>query len=255
MKIRLLADDYKHNKQIYKDFVANEIDFSKDYFSDSDHLMIDAAPDFPIYMADYKGEEKINEYFKAINILNDYYINTPRDIHMNERFWHSLLIGYKRDYIVEKYPKVLDNEKEFNKVVLRDYDWENYIYKCVLLTEYVKDFDWEYKGQKEIFIRTIVDSGDLFNYIFKTKLFKNYNLIVNFILIIYEEGIAKQMREKVKHPAVTKDERYGRLVIKEINLSYPVIMAPALDKEELKELVVKTLEDKHNQYDTNNENI
>lgn len=50
------------------------------------------------------------------------------------------------------------------------------------------------------------------------------------------------LKKKVKNrPDLGNDVRYGRLVIFELNKSYPVIMAPFLDKEELKKEIDKAL--------------
>ena len=58
---------------------------------------------------------------------------------LNEGFWYSLLCVYKRDYLLEKYPQVEEGIRRFNNIVLKKFDWENYIYKCVLAAQYVND--------------------------------------------------------------------------------------------------------------------
>ena len=67
------------------------------------------------------------------------YINTDRDLHLEEIFWHSLLGTKKRDFILDHYPVVKTGIKHFENIVIKPFDWENYIYKCVLATEYIED--------------------------------------------------------------------------------------------------------------------
>lgn len=76
--------------------------------------------------------QKTADFLEVFKVIAKSYVNVDRDIHFNERFWHSLLVGEKRDYIFEKYPQVLDSYREFSNIVIRGFDWENYIYKCIL---------------------------------------------------------------------------------------------------------------------------
>ena len=84
-------------------------------------------------------EEKKQAFSKAFEVIASSYIHTDRDLHLEEIFWHSLLVTKKREYILEHYPAVKTDRKQFENIVIKSFDWENYIYKCVLATEYIDD--------------------------------------------------------------------------------------------------------------------
>lgn len=242
MEIRLLEDGYRNNTKMYEDFIHNRINTEADYFS-KEVILIDKVPSFPIYMG--KGSDGLKrEYFqKAIFTLYNYYIETPRDIHLNGKFWHSLFVGCKRNYVLDLYPKVLEGKNEFENIVLKPFDWENYIYKSVLAAEYIKNANITKSVEIEHYINLIYDNLDLYNYILKYRLFRNSDFVIKLLTIIDEENISREMKAKIKHPSIKEqDLRYGRQVILELNKSYPVIMAPSLSKNDLKKLVVENLE-------------
>lgn len=239
MDIRLLTVGFDDEK-LYRDFKKNTIDFNEDYISDEVITIRSEIPDFPIYLAGADGG--LERFKEAILTLRDHYINVDRDIHLNKRFWHSLLCLYKRDYIIQTYPQVLESKKKFDNIVLKKFDWENYIYKCVLAAEYLADGNFQSKDDEISFIEMIYNNLDVYNYIIKYNIFRNGEFVRNFLSVIEEENLSSLLKKKVKNrPDLGNDVRYGRLVIFELNKSYPVIMAPFLDKEELKKEIDKAL--------------
>lgn len=236
MNIRLLSDGYMKNSYLFKDFIEDKIRLDESYFSD-DHISIDKVPDFPVYMGKGTEEYKRSEFVKAVKIIREHYIETSRDVHFNGRFWHSLLISSKRDYLMSKYPQI-ENKKDFYKVVLRKFDWENYIYKCVLAAEYIADADLSGKDEEEKYVHLIYDNLDIFNYIIKYEVFRNSKFLINLLEIIEEENYSSIFKDKIRGRAdLGNDERYGRRVIFELNKNYPVILSPFMEKEDLKEQV------------------
>jgi len=238
MEIRLLNSGYKKNEEIYQDFLDGTLSYDKDYFS-SDFVIIDEIPDFPIYLAN-KGT---NEFVDAVKILKEHMVSTDRDIHLDSRFWHSFLLVEKRDYILDKYPQVKESIKNFNNIVMKKFDWENYIYKCMLSAEYISNAKLDSVEEEEKYMRLIYENLDLFNYIIKYPIFRNSEFIIKLFNIIDEENLSSKMKEKIKHRSdLGNDERYGRRVIFELNKNYPIIMSPFLDKEELKTEIYSALE-------------
>lgn len=234
MKVNLLFDGYKSNKNIFYDFKNDTISLDKDYFSE-EFILIENAPDFPIYMgALIKGDKK-GMFREAIITLMKDYIPLDRSIHLNENFWHSLLILEKREYIIDNYPRVLESYKNFQNIVFKNFDWENYIYKCVLAAEYIYDSEFINSAEDaEHYIHLIYENLDIYNYIIKYRLFRNSDFIIKFLTVIDQENLSQKMKAKLpEHPQLGKDERYGRLVFQELNNSYPVINSPALSIEEL----------------------
>jgi len=240
MEIRLLKKDYKNNEQFYKDFLEDGIQIKDDYFS-SEVIYIDDAPDFPIYMGVGYEKKRKELFLQAFEIISKSYLNTDRDIHFDELFWHTLLCVYKRDYLLETYSEIRDGINNFNNIVVKKFDWENYIYKCVLGVQYINDNVIDEKERKRYY-NLIIDNLDLYNYIIKYEIFRNDKFLINILDIIQDLGLSKVMKSKIKgRDDLGKDERVGRRVIFEFNKSYPIIMSPMLEKEELKELFLKYL--------------
>ena len=240
MEIRLLNNNYKRNEEFYRDFLEDKINSNDNYFSDKT-VYISDAPDFPIYMGRGSEEKKKADFKEAFKVIADSYINTDRDIHLDELFWHSLLVTKKREYILEHYPIVSNSIKDFENIVIKNFDWQNYVYKCVLAVEYIEDLI-EDPNEKEHYYDLILDNLDLYNYIIKYSIFRNAEFVIKILTIIDELNISKIMKAKIKdRPDLGDDARYGRRVIFELNKNYPVIMSPLLDTETLKKEVIKAL--------------
>lgn len=240
MEIRLLDNGYKNNESFYKDFLAGKLEEKEEYFSD-ETIYIANAPDFPIYMAKGSEEEKRQDFLAAFQIITQSYLHLNRDILLDETFWHSLLVTHKRDYILDKYPAVEEDQGKFNNIILKKFDWENYIYKCILAAQYVND-NTETESERDRYYDLILENQDLFNYILKSEIFRNDKFLLNILDIIDELDLSKLAKAKIKgREDLGDDERYGRRVIFEFNKSYPIIMSPMLEKEELKKLFVTYL--------------
>jgi hypothetical protein len=239
VEIRLLEKGYKNNEQFYKDFIEDQIQLKEEYFS-NEVVHLDKVPDFPIYIAQGSEAERKELFIEAFKVLTDFYLDTDRDVHLNELFWHSLLIT-KREYLLENYPKITEGINHFNNIVLKKFDWENYIYKCVLGAQYINDFIKETE-ERERYYSLLVDNLDIYNYIIKYEIFRNDRFLINILDIIDELDLSKILKSKIKgRDDLGKDERVGRRVIFEFNKSYPVIMSPMLGKEELKPIFMRYL--------------
>lgn len=240
MEIRLLEKGYKNNDQFYKDFLEDQILLKDEYFS-GEVVHLQEAPDFPIYIAHGSEDERKSQFLEAFHVLSKSYLNTDRDIHFEELFWHSLLVTSKRDYLLENYPQIKEGINHFNNIVIKKFDWENYIYKCVLGAQYINDLVDD-EMERERYYHLLVENLDLYNYIIKYEIFRNDQFLKNILDIIDELNLSKVMKAKIQgRDDLGKDERVGRRVIFEFNKSYPVIMSPMLDKDELKEVFLKYL--------------
>ena len=240
MEIRLLQKGYKNNEQFYQDFLNDKINSNEEYFT-NDIVTIAEAPDFPIYMGRGSEEEKKQAFSKAFEVIASSYIHSDRDLHLDELFWHSLLVTKKREYILENYPVVKTDRKQFENIVIKSFDWENYIYKCVLATEYIEDLI-EDPEKKKHYYHLVLENLDIYNYIIKYAIFRNGDFLIKILTIIDDLQISNIMKEKIKdRPDLGKDERVGRRVIFELNKKYPVVMSPLLDIESLKEEVLQAL--------------
>ena len=240
MEIRLLKKDYIKKEEFYQDFLDDKIKEKDEYFTD-EIIHIKEAPDFPIYMGKGNEEERGKLFKEAFRVMDSCYLDTDRDVHMNEMFWYSLLCVHKREFLLKEYPQIGEGIKEFKNIVVKKFDWENYIYKSILGAEYVKD-NAEDEEDKEKYYSLIVDNLDVFNYMIKYEVFRNDKFIINVLDIINDNDLAKVLKAKIKdRPDLGKDERYGRRVLFEFNKAYPVVMSPMLEKDELEEYFMEYL--------------
>jgi len=240
MKISLLKKEYINSEEFYEDFLNDQIKNKEEYFS-GESVYIQEVPDFPIYLSIRDQEERFNLYKKACDIISKYYINTDRDIHFSQIFWHSLLCIYKREYLLTQYPEIKDSFKNFKNIVIKKFDWENYIYKCVLASQYIID-NFESQEERKKYIKLVVENLDLYNYIIKYEIFRNDKFLINVLDIVNDNDLSKILKSKVKNrDDLGKDERVGRRVIFELNKSYPVVISPTLEKEELEEIFLEHL--------------
>ncbi|MGG0741220.1 hypothetical protein [Niallia taxi] len=235
MEVKLLKKGYKKNEQFHHDFINDQLKYKDEYFS-GDVVEINEAPDFPIYMGKGSEEEKKQLFYEAFKILSRSFLDTDRDLHFDELFWHSLLVTEKREYLLENYPQITSNIKEFNNIVLKKFDWESYIYKCVLGAQYISDIVSN-ESERLRYYELLVNNLDVYNYIIKYEIFRNDSFLINILDIIDEMDLSKVMKAKITdRDDLGKDERIGRRVIFEFNKSYPIVMAPMMDKEDLKEV-------------------
>lgn len=238
--MKLLKSGYEKEEQFYEDFKGNRILNNEEYFTD-ETVIFPSNISFPIYMGKGNEEQRKEQFFEAFEVLSRHYISTDREIHLDEKAWHSFLVTQQREYLIEKYPVILESHKEFTNIVTKKFDWENYIYKCVLATEYVEDATSD-EQEKIRYYNLIVDNLDMYNYIIKYEVFRNGDFLLKILNIVDELGISSIMKAKIKNrPELGKDERYGRRVIFELNKAYPVVMAPMLEETELKAAVIREL--------------
>ena len=238
MEIRLLTPGYKNSEEFYKAFKEDKL-WESEFLSDKSIYIAHNIPNFPIYFPSKDDETRAKEFLPTIKLIDENVIDLDRDYYMDELFWHSILCLYKRDYYVELYPEILKDEKKFKNIVIKNFNWENYIYKAILIAQYVADTR---SNEKEKYYHLILSNMDMFNYIIKYEIFRNATFLINIMDIIEETGLSSKLKEKIKNrPDLAADERYGRRVIRELNKSYPIVMSPMLDKESLKKYFLKYL--------------
>ncbi len=240
MEVRLLEKGYKNLDSLYPDFLEGKVKEKEEYFSDK-VVYIREAPDFPIYMGRGSEEERRKSFLKAFQTISQFYLNTERDLLLDETFWHSLLLTNKQNFILTEYPEVAEKENNFRNVVLKKFDWENYIYKVILGAQYIND-NITNQEERLKYYELIIENLDLYNYMIKYEIFRNDHFLINILRIIDELNLSKVLKAKIKgREDLGDDERVGRRVIFEFNKSYPVIMSPMLEKEELQKLFIEYL--------------
>lgn len=229
MEIKLLTGNYKNDENFYQAFLDDTL-WQSEYLSNESMLISRKIPFFPVYLNQSHNEE---DYFEMLRVMTEYVVELDRDITMSERFWHSWLCLYQRECLLEKYPKIKEGYSAFKNVVIKKFDWENYIYKGLLIAQYVQEN--AVPDKYEHYYRTVLDNFDMFNYIIKYEIFRNGQFLINIMDVIEETGLSSVLKAKIKNrPDLGKDERYGRRVLFEMNKAYPVVMSPMLDKDTLK---------------------
>lgn len=240
MKVRILREEYLKSESLYQDFLENTIIEDEDHFSEEE-VITDNLPSFPIYL-NVTDNEKEKLFHEAIQTLGKYYLSLDREYLLEGKFWYSFLLVNKREYIIEKYPEILESESKFRNIVMKKFDWENYIYKCILIAQYVNDNVDDHETRHRYY-DLIINNLDLFNYIIKYEIFRNDKFLLNVMDIVDELQLSEILKKKLDdRPDLGADERVGRRVIYELNKSYPVVLAPMLEKDELKEYFIKNLE-------------
>lgn len=240
MEIKILKKEYLKSKNIYQNFLQDKINENLENFTDK-IIKLKNDCDFPIYMGkdnDLKREENFIIAFQNIgNIIE----KMNREDYMDGDFWYSYLLTKKRDYLLENYPLIKEDEKEFKNIILKKFDWENYIYKIVLATQYIKEFIDD-KNEQDRYCKLISNNLDVYNYIIKYNIFRNDEFLLKILDIIEKNNLSDICKKKIKYySAKGKDERFGRRVIFELNKSYPIILSPMMDIEDLKKLFIKNL--------------
>lgn len=240
MEIRLLDKQFKKNERFYQDYLEDKIIGNEEYFSGK-IVSISEAPDFPFYIAKGSEQQKKQDFLEAFQIISQSYLELDQEIALNGLFWYSLLITEKRDYTIQKYPEVTQSKGKFENIVLKKFDWENYIYKLIIGAQYIHD-NVSDEAERQRYFELIVENLDLYNYLIKYEIFRNDIFLLNILDIVDELDLSKIMKAKIKgREDLGDDERYGRRVIFEFNKSYPVVMSPMLEKEELKEYFLEYL--------------
>lgn len=240
MEIKLLNKSYKKNEQFYNDFLNDTIENNDDYFTD-ETVDIKEAPDFPIYMAKRNEDVRKQLFLEAFETVGNHYLSSNRELHFDEQFWHSLLVLKKRDFLLREYPEITESISNFNNIVLKSFDWENYIYKTVIGAEYITDLV-EDEATRKYYCEVIVDNLDLYNYMIKYEVFRNKQFVFNILSIVDELGLSSILKKKITwRDDLGDDPRVGRQVLLEFNKSYPVVMSPMLEKDELKEIFMEYL--------------
>ncbi|MGL5796852.1 MAG: hypothetical protein ACRCYT_01480 [Cetobacterium sp.] len=230
MKIRKLNPNTIKKLEIFEYYIGN--------YKNEDTIFLDEYYEvelseenlfFPIYIPDKDQESRKIKYRKAFLFVRDNYLKLGRDILLDRNFWYSLFLDKLKNKLIQEYSISLNSEKDFRNVILKKFDWENYVYKIIFGAEYINDrLD---KDDQIKYFDLISENLDVYNYILKSEIFKNGDFLIKFLNAIVETNSSEVLKKKIDL-SNGKDERVGRRIINEFTKSYPVVFVHALDEEE-----------------------
>ena len=164
MQINLLKSGYKKSHDFYIAFISGALQQGKtEYIDESTQVIISAMPNLPVYLGKGKGVEKVALFLELVHVLERDFLSLSREYLMNEIFWHSYLCIYKREYLLKTYPEIKNSQKDFENIVTKDFDWQNYVYKAILAVQYISEHV-RLEDQPKYY-NWIFDNFDVFNYI------------------------------------------------------------------------------------------
>lgn len=229
MLVNILDKNYIFSDTFIKDFRNNTIGTLDEHYS-GESIEIPELNPFLFYLK-INDETKRNKAFqKSISILFDY-VEIADKYTMSHEFWISLFSINFYDFTVSKYPGILEDDEKFRNVLLKQFDWNNYIYKLVLAAKYIHDKVDQYDKKK--YIDLISNNLDVYNYLLKYPIFRNGKFIVNVLKIIDENDLSADLKKSLKRKKSDLDQRFGRKILFELNKDYPVIVVPMLEYDKL----------------------
>ena len=196
MEIKILKKEYIKSSKLYEDFLNDKINDNEDNFT-KETVELKETDDFHFYLNETSERKREGMYLEGFKAVSKIISETERKIHFEGEFWYSYIITQKRNYILENYPQVYESEKNFRNIVLKKFDWENYIYKMLLGAQYVIDNVSEEKDQDRYF-KLIANNLDIYNYIIKSEIFRNDKFLLNILDIIDKNNLSEKCKGKIK---------------------------------------------------------
>ncbi len=208
--------------------------FSEEYYE------VENISFFPIYIAEGRDEEKKKQFLEGFNTIKLNYLILGKEILLDKIFWYSLFFTKDyRNYIIENYPQTLKSEKKFKNIVLKKFDWENYVYKLVLGADYISE-EVVNEEHHDKYFNLIFNNLDVYNYLLKSELFRNGKFMKNILDVIDKNNISSDLKKRIldiEKPNV--DKRVGREIIASLSQSYPTLFIHDLDYDDFEILFMK----------------
>jgi hypothetical protein len=236
MKIRKLNPEIIRKPEIFEYYIGNYDDVENIFLDE--YYDVELSPEnlfFPIYVPPAKKEQ----YFQALTTMRDNYLKLGRDILLDANFWYSLFLNKLKDQLKKEYPSTLESEKDFRNIILKPFNWENYVYKFIFGAEYIQEMIPDVEEQNKYF-NLLADNVDVYNYILKSKIFKNSEFLIKFLKTILKTNSSDILKKKIDL-SNGKDERMGRKIIYEFAKNYPTVFVHALDENEFEDYFKKCL--------------
>jgi hypothetical protein len=233
MQIRKVDKRYFDSKELRDHFVNGTLHEHHEFFLDEFYDI----GDFDIrYFNPYAGNVKSPH----IDIIWDHLIaavseimeGIPASLYEDGNFWFSLFLTRFQIELLDDYPQLKKTSEPLKNILLKRFNWENYIYKAVVIVK-LKDVAMRRFGNTDV-INVILDDLDLFNYLIKSPLFRNLDFIVSVFELNRQNAFPVRLKSQIKSEKYKqKDKRFGRRIVYELNKVYPVLFVQKFELDEL----------------------
>lgn len=233
MQIRKVDKRYFNSKELRDHFVNGTImDFQdcllNDYYDTNDFDIAYFNP----YAGNSKSPDNDEIWENLLSSVEEIMEGIPASLYEDGSFWFSLFLTRFQIELMSDYPQLNKTSEPLKNILLKDFNWENYIYKAIVIIKLKHAAQLRF-GNTQI-VDSILDDLDLFNYLIKSPLFRNLDFILNIFelnrLNTFPVRLKSQIKsEKYKH----KDKRFGRRIVYELNKVYPVLFVQKFEMDEL----------------------
>jgi hypothetical protein len=187
---------------------------------------------FNPYAGNVKSPSIDQIWMNLISAVEECMENVPARLYEDGSFWFSLFLTRFQLELLEDYPQLKSSSKPLKNILLKQFNWENYIYKAVVIVK-LKRAALKRFGNDEI-VNLILDDLDLFNYLIKSPLFRNLDFILNIFELTRRSSFPVKLKSQIKSEKYKqKDKRFGRRIVYELNKVYPVLFVQKFEIDEL----------------------
>lgn len=233
MQIRKVDKRFFDSKELRDHFVNGTLmDFHEcllnDYFDTGDFDISYFNP----YAGNTKSPNNDQIWENLLASVEEIMDGVPASLYEDGSFWFSLFLTRFQIDLMRDYPQLKTSSESLKNILLKGFNWENYIYKAVVIVK-LKHASQSRFGNTDV-VDLILDDLDLFNYLIKSPLFRNLGFILNIFELTRRNAFPVRLKSQIKSEKYKqKDKRFGRRIVYELNKVYPVLFVQKFEMEEL----------------------
>ena len=239
-ELYLLKEPIVNEEDFYVSFLRGSLE-EEGYFSNQ-KVEIPDVEEFIFYIGSGRQEERKEIFKKLIKLMMHSFVDMKQEVFLSQNFWLSYISSKLRTSVIKNHPKIQESFSEFKLIVLRDLDWENYLYRAAIYGSILHDRVADSEELDE-YIDVINENMDVFNYILKKRVFRNDQFIFNMLQLLrrYTGTELIQFLKFRDQTVMGRDVSPGRLLLTEMNTAYPTVLFPMLDYESFEDLFFQYL--------------
>ena len=233
MQIRKVNKSYFKSKELRDHFVSGTLmNFDDCLLNDYYDTGTFEIEYFNPYAGNTKSPNNDQIWNNLIASVGEIMEGIPANLYEDGNFWFSLFLTRFQLELMNDYPQLKKSSDQLKNILLKDFNWENYIYKAVVIVK-LKHVAIERFGNTDV-VDLILDDLDLFNYLIKSPLFRNLDFILNIFELTRRDAFPVRLKSQIKSEKYKqKDKRFGRRIVYELNKTYPVLFVQKFEMEEL----------------------